>query len=251
MAEIGSWNGHRFEVSAHLIQSFTGLTIRASSATEEQTGGDQGFVTRKNGAPTQISFTVALNALLGCSVRSEAMRFIDEASAGATGYFYIRGQKVVGCLLMLSEASVQNVELTPSGEWLRCEVQLTMQQSGSGGTSSSGGGSGSGGGGGGSSKKSSLIKDNQAIVDFMKSQREKFNSTKDKIKAKRLSDFSSSKAGQKLSSLAKKNVQTTAKEGALARCTKDVNQTISAGKKESKGKITTPGSAKFMMIKKD
>lgn len=115
MAEIGSWNGHRFEVSAHLIQSFTGLTIRASSATEEQTGGDQGFVTRKNGAPTQISFTVALNALLGCSVRSEAMRFIDEASAGATGYFYIRGQKVVGCLLMLSEASVQNVELTPSG----------------------------------------------------------------------------------------------------------------------------------------
>lgn len=251
MAEIGSWNGHRFEVSAHLIQSFTGLTIRASSATEEQTGGDQGFVTRKNGAPTQISFTVALNALLGCSVRSEAMRFIDEASAGATGYFYIRGQKVVGCLLMLSEASVQNVELTPSGEWLRCEVQLTMQQSGSGGTSSSGGGSGSGGGGGGSSKKSSLIKDNQAIVDFMKSQREKFNSTKDKIKAKRLSDFSSSKAGQKLSSLAKKNAQTTAKEGALARCTKDVNQTISVGKKASKGKITTPGSTKFMMIKKD
>ena len=122
MAEIGSWNGHRFEVSAHLIQSFTGLTIRASSATEEQTGGDQGFVTRKNGAPTQISFTVALNALLGCSVRSEAMRFIDEASAGATGYFYIRGQKVVGCLLMLSEASVQNVELAPSGEWLRCVV---------------------------------------------------------------------------------------------------------------------------------
>ena len=238
MAEIGSWNGHRFEVSAHLIQSFTGLTIRASSATEEQTGGDQGFVTRKNGAPTQISFTVALNALLGCSVRSEAMRFIDEASAGATGYFYIRGQKVVGCLLMLSEASVQNVELTPSGEWLRCEVQLTMQQSGSGG-------------GGGGSKKSSLIKDNQAIVDFMKSQREKFNSTKDKIKAKRLSDFLSSKAGQKLSSLAKKNTQTTAKEGALARCTKDVNQTISAGKKASKGKITTPGSTKFMMIKKD
>ena len=159
--------------------------------------------------------------------------------------------KAVGCLLMLSEASVQNVELTPSGEWLRCEVQLTMQQSGSGGTSSSGGGSGSGGGGGGSSKKSSLIKDNQAIVDFMKSQREKFNSTKDKIKAKRLSDFLSSKAGQKLSSLAKKNAQTTAKEGALARCTKDVNQTISAGKKASKGKITIPGSTKFMMIKKD
>lgn len=249
MAEIGSWNGHRFEVSAHLIQSFTGLTIRASSATEEQTGGDQGFVTRKNGAPTQISFTVALNALLGCSVRSEAMRFIDEASAGATGYFYIRGQKVVGCLLMLSEASVQNVELAPSGEWLRCEVQLTMQQSGSGGTSSSGGGSGSGGGGG--SKKSSLIKDNQIIIDFMKSQREKFNSTKDKIKAKSLSDFSSSKAGQKLSSLAKKNTQTTAKEGALDRCVRDVNQTTGAGKKASKGKITIPGSTKFMMIKKD
>lgn len=250
MAEIGSWNGHRFEVSAHLIQSFTGLTIRASSATEEQTGGDQGFVTRKNGAPTQISFTVALNALLGCSVRSEAMRFINEASAGATGYFYIRGQKVVSCLLMLSEASVQNVELTPSGEWLRCEVQLTMQQSGSGSTSSSGGSS-SGGDGGGSSKKSSLIKDNQAIIDAMKSQREKFNSTKDKIKAKSLSDFSSSKAGQKLNSLAKKNTQTTAKEGALDRCIKDVNQKTSAGKKASKGKITTPGSTKFMMIKKD
>lgn len=249
MAEIGSWNGHRFEVSAHLIQSFTGLTIRASSATEEQTGGDQGFVTRKNGAPTQISFTVALNALLGCSVRSEAMRFIDEASAGATGYFYIRGQKVVGCLLMLSEASVQNVELAPSGEWLRCEVQLTMQQSGSGGTSSSSGGSGSGGGGG--SKKSSLIKDNQIIIDFMKSQRKKFNSTKDKIKAKSLSDFSSSKVGQKLSSLAKKNTQTTAKEGALARCMRDVNQTTGDGKKASKGKITIPGSTKFMMIKKD
>ena len=151
MAEIGSWNGHAFTVSPNLIRSFTGLTIRGSSETEDKTGDGQKYVARKNSNPAEVSLTAELSALTGCDVQNEALQFVDEARAGAQNYFYLSGKKLIPCQLMLTEASVSETQIAPGGKWISCKVKLTMKQcakydgtsSGSGGSSSASGSSGS------------------------------------------------------------------------------------------------------------
>lgn len=144
MAEIGKWNRHTFIVSPTLIRSFNGLTLKGSSETGEKTSGSQKYVTRKSGAPLEVSLTVQLNAATGCDVRNEAKQFVADARSGAKDYFYIGGTKLLACKLMLTEASVTETEIAPGGKWVSCSVKLTMKQaSKSSGSSGSGGNSGS------------------------------------------------------------------------------------------------------------
>lgn len=161
MAEIGRWNGHKFEVSSSLIRSFTGLQIKGSSETEDKEDGSQKYVSRKKGKPVEVSFTIHLNARLGCDVRSEALKFVSEARAGKKDYFYVGNKKLVTCQLMLTDATVKEIGLINKGTWTQADVQVTMKQC-SKNDGASGGGSGSGGGGGGGggngSKKVSVKK---------------------------------------------------------------------------------------------
>lgn len=161
MAEIGRWNGHKFEVSSSLIRSFTGLQIKGSSETEDKESGNQKYVSRKNGKPVEVSFTIHLNARLGCNVRSEALKFVSEARDGKKDYFYVGNKKLVTCQLMLTDATVKEIGLINKGTWTQADVQVTMKQC-SKNDGASGGGSGSGGGGGGGggngSKKVSVKK---------------------------------------------------------------------------------------------
>ena len=152
MAEIGSWKGHTFTVSPTLIRSFSGLTIKGSSETEDKTGSGQKYVSRKNGNPSEISLTVELNALTGCNVKDEALQFVYQAHNGAKGYFYLGGKKLVACQLMLVEASVTETAIAANGVWTSCKVKLVMKQCAKyDGTGSDGGSSGNSGG----SKKTS------------------------------------------------------------------------------------------------
>lgn len=145
MAEIGSWNGHSFVVSPTLIRGFTGLTIKGSSETEDKTSNSQKYVSRKNSKPSEITLTVELNAMTGCDVKNEALKFVDEARCGANNYFYLSGKKLISCKLMLTEASISETVIAPNGTWVSCKVKLTMKQcakydgtsSGSSGSSSS------------------------------------------------------------------------------------------------------------------
>lgn len=155
MAEIGRWNGHKFEVSSSLIRSFTGLQIKGSSETEDKEDGSQKYVSRKKGKPVEVSFTIHLNARLGCNVRSEALKFVSEARAGKKDYFYVGNKKLVTCQLMLTDATVKEIGLINKGTWTQADVQVTMKQC-SKNDGASGGGSGSVGGGG--SKKVSVKK---------------------------------------------------------------------------------------------
>lgn len=159
MAEIGRWNGHKFEVSSSLIRSFTGLQIKGSSETEDKEDGSQKYVSRKKGKPVEVSFTIHLNARLGCDVRSEALKFVSEARAGSKDYFYVGNKKLVTCQLMLTDATVKEIGLINKGTWTQADVQVTMKQcskndGASGGGSSSGGGGGGGSSSGGSKKVS-------------------------------------------------------------------------------------------------
>jgi hypothetical protein len=160
MAEIASWNGHSFTVSPKLIRGFTGLTIKGSSETEDKTSDGQKYVSRKNSNPSEITLTAELNALTGCDVKNEALKFVDEARSGAKNYFYMGGKKLITCQLMLTEASVSETTIAPNGTWISCKVKLTMKQcakyDGSGSSSSSSSSGGSSGSSG--SKKSSTKK---------------------------------------------------------------------------------------------
>lgn len=128
MAEIASWNGHSFTVSPKLIRGFTGLTIKGSSETEDKTSDGQKYVSRKNSNPSEITLTAELNALTGCDVKNEALKFVDEARSGAKNYFYMGGKKLITCQLMLTEASVSETTIAPNGIWISCKVKLTMKQ---------------------------------------------------------------------------------------------------------------------------
>lgn len=159
MAEIASWNGHSFTVSPKLIRGFTGLTIKGSSETEDKTSDGQKYVSRKNSNPSEITLTAELNALTGCDVKNEALKFVDEARSGAKNYFYMGGKKLITCQLMLTEASVSETTIAPNGTWISCKVKLTMKQcakyDGTGSSSSSSSGSSSSSSG---SKKTSTKK---------------------------------------------------------------------------------------------
>lgn len=163
--EIGKWNGHKFVVSSKLIRGFTGLQIKGSSELKSAKDSGQGKVKRKGANPTEISMTIKLNAFVGIDVRKEAMAFVKEARAGKKGYFYIGKKKLVSCKLMLTEATVKEVEISIGGKWTSAEVLVTMKQCNKGGKSSSssssnksGGSSssGSGSGGNGGSNKTSV-----------------------------------------------------------------------------------------------
>ena len=149
MAEIGRWGGHKFEMTPEVVRGFTGLTIKASSETQDKTSSSQKYVARKNGNPTEVSLTAHLNAFLGCDVRAEAMAFVSEASAGKKDYFYVGNAKLVTCQLMLTDASVEEVQISGGNIWTRADVKLTMKQC------SKNDGSTSGGSSSGGSKKAS------------------------------------------------------------------------------------------------
>lgn len=158
MAEIASWNGHSFTVSPKLIRGFTGLTIKGSSETEDKTSDGQKYVSRKNSNPSEITLTAELNALTGCDVKNEALKFVNEARSGAKNYFYMGGKKLITCQLMLTEASVSETTIAPNGTWISCKVKLTMKQcakyDGSSSSSSSSSSSGSSSSSSGSKKTS-------------------------------------------------------------------------------------------------
>lgn len=151
--EMGRWNGHKFIVSPKLIYSFEGLQIKGSSEMKEKKETEQGTVARKGSNPTEISLTIPLNAFTGCDVRKEALAFVSEAKAGKSDYFYVASKKLVSCKMMLTDATVKEVQITATGKWKYAEVQVTMKQcsKGDGFMSGSSSSSGSSGGGGGSS----------------------------------------------------------------------------------------------------
>lgn len=137
MAEIGRWNGFKFQMTPSTIVGFTGLQIKGSCETKDKTSNKQQYVKRKNGKPSEVSLNVVLNAALGCDVRSQALKLVGNATDGKTDYFYVGNKKLLSCKLMLVEASVKETIVGDGNTWIHAEVQLNMKQCDKGGTSSS------------------------------------------------------------------------------------------------------------------
>lgn len=235
MAEIGSWKGHTFTVSPTLIRSFSGLTIKGSSETEDKTGSGQKYVSRKNGNPSEISLTVELNALTGCNVKDEALKFVNQAHNGAKDYFYLGGKKLVACQLMLVEASVTETAIAANGTWTSCKVKLVMKQcakydgTGSDG-GSGGGGSGGGNGSSGGSKKTSTKKSTSLVSKVVDTAKKVATAVKTAVKTV------ASKVSSVVSAVKKINtvVSNAKKASAPAKKTTSVVKKVSTASKKIK-----------------
>ena len=128
MSEMGRWNNHVFEVSPELIRSWNGLTIKAGCETTDKDYQNKKHVDFKKGNATSVTLTVMLNAFTGCDVRREAMDFLDDAQHGGKGYFYVGEEKLVPYELMLTDATVNEIQISPNGLWIRADVALTLKQ---------------------------------------------------------------------------------------------------------------------------
>lgn len=237
MAIIAWWNAHQFEVSPAVIRSFTRLQIKGSSETEEKINGGEKYVSRKNGKPMEITFTIHLDRRLGVNVREEAIAYIAEANWGKEGpiWFYQDNKsfKLVQCWMMLTDATITEAELTPTGEWLRADVQLTLKQSGnsysaSASSAGSSGGGGYSGGGGGYSKAS--VKSTSTTTSTGSSWLQKAaNTVKSKIA----------------------EVKSTATKAAVSTANKKISRIVSTVKKTTAAKKTTStksyGGGKMVM----
>lgn len=152
---VGKWGGHKFIVSGNRIYSFSDLTMKGSIETEDKLNDRTKYTAIKNSKPAEITLGIHLNAYFGVDVRKDAVLFIKQAQEGRADYFYVGTEKLIDCALMLTDASVKNVDIAPSGVWVGADVQITLKQCdksdlyGTPGSSSSGGGSGGSGGGGG------------------------------------------------------------------------------------------------------
>lgn len=165
MAVIGQYGGWTFEIRANYMRPFKDFQIVSECETEDKTADAQKYVSAKNGKPIQITTTVTLNAYLGVNVRGDAIGLIDAAQRSYQGYFYIQSKKLFPFMLMLTRASIKNFVLSPNGQWIACDIDLTLKQSSkdwingapaSSGGGSSGGGSSGGGSGSSGSKKASV-----------------------------------------------------------------------------------------------
>lgn len=134
--EIGRWGGHKFVISRKKIESFKGLQVKGSSELKDKKNTSQGTVARKGANPTEVSFTIVLNAFTGSGVRDTALKLVDQARSGKTDYFYVGNKKLVSCKLMLTEATVKEPTITQGGKWTSAEVMVTMKQCSKGGSSS-------------------------------------------------------------------------------------------------------------------
>lgn len=139
---IAKWAKHKLVVTPKVIRSFTDLKIKGQCNTDNKDKDDEKeFVTRKNGKPTEVSFTVELNALTGVSdVYGEAMKYVTEADEGKTDYLYLGGKKVLGIKLMLVTAEVTEVVIFPSkgNKWISCSVKLSFKKASKGKTKGGG-----------------------------------------------------------------------------------------------------------------
>lgn len=220
MAVIGQYGGWTFEIRANYMRPFKDFQIVSECETEDKTADAQKYVSAKNGKPIQITTTVTLNAYLGADVRGDAIGLIDAAQRSYQGYFYIQSKKLFPFMLMLTRASIKNFVLSPNGQWIACDIDLTLKQSSkdwingtpaSSGGGSSGGGSSGGGSGSSGSKKASVKQKSTIAISVAKGVASVVSKVNNALKttstAKRVSSVIKKTTAVKKAAPAKKNIR--------------------------------------------
>lgn len=128
MAVVASWNSCTFQISESDAAMINNIKLRGECEIEEKTENGQTIVEMKNRKPAQITMTAVLHASFGVDVREWATRLVEEAQKGGSDYFYMGGKKVFPFKLMLTNAETEEVLTSPSGAWIRTNVNMTLKQ---------------------------------------------------------------------------------------------------------------------------
>ena len=128
MGNILTWNDVSFFANTSQIYGLGKMTISAGCETEGESESSAEYVKRKSGSPYEVTLTAILGQFLGVDVQSEAMKLAEHARLGDTGYLYTGENKLLPSPLMMTGAKVNDIKFKPNGEWLYCEVELTLKQ---------------------------------------------------------------------------------------------------------------------------
>lgn len=143
--DVVKWRRFSFSIKKHEIRAAKDISISMSVETENKTASSENYVKKKNLNPAEISMTGIFSAALGVSdVKKTAFKLANLCRKGKTGYVYFGSSKIMPPKFMGVSAKINNIEITPKGEWSYCEVQITLKQcekygGGTAGSSSSSG----------------------------------------------------------------------------------------------------------------
>lgn len=126
---IAQFENLKFGISSSTALLIFNIKMSAECETEDQTDSSQQYVSAKNGKPLQLTFTVIIDANLGGDVRENVIYMLNGAQRSLQGYFYIAGTKVFPFKMMLIKAETEEVKLSPSGKWVKTNVNITLKQS--------------------------------------------------------------------------------------------------------------------------
>lgn len=122
------WHDVEFYANAQQVRGLTDFSISGSVETEDKEAGGTKYVSKKNSKGYEGSITAFFDKRLGIdSVKDEAMKLVNYAANGQTGYLYAQDSKLVPCSLMLTSGKASKVIMTPAGVWISCEVTLTLK----------------------------------------------------------------------------------------------------------------------------
>lgn len=148
--DIVNWSGNggiSFFVKPNQVKGVKNITIKASAETEEKASDGEKITSKKNAGGIEITMTGILNSMLGVDVEGAAKAIIEAARTGASGYFYIAGKKLFTPNFMMAESQARDILLTGTGEWVNCEIDMTLKQCSKYGGESSGSNKSGGSGG--------------------------------------------------------------------------------------------------------
>ena len=130
--DIVTWSGAggvSFFVKPNVIQGIKELTVKASVNGEDKENNGDKYTTKKTNGAVQITLKADLNGFLGVNVKSMALKIIDAARTGETGYFYSYGKKLFSSQFMMAEAEAGDIQINSLGDWISCVITMTLKQS--------------------------------------------------------------------------------------------------------------------------
>lgn len=128
MGVIAQWGEINIEITAENALLLEELKVTAEAETDDKTKNNQKYVAYKNGKPAEVSFDLDVLAVFGQDVRQIVTLFLNAAQRGKKQYFYVGGEKIFPAQLMMTKAEASEIEISPSGKWVRAKIAISAKQ---------------------------------------------------------------------------------------------------------------------------
>lgn len=128
MGTIAQFSDIVFEISSTAALLLHDLKLTAESETDEKTKKKQKYITYKNGKAAQADFEMDVLSAFGQDVRGTVMKLLHTSQRGEGDYFYVGGEKIFPCKMIMTKAEASEIDISPSGAWVRAKISVSMKQ---------------------------------------------------------------------------------------------------------------------------